>query len=112
MGNKFDPLEAAKQMPVKGRKLPPQSAVSPQPAPIPSVDDVAPKAAVIEAPVATVPERHPPRYRVVKGKQVSLRSGITYLPADSLISEGSYGPGIVDLLLSQGVELEALPNGG
>jgi len=108
MGNKFDPLEAAKQVPLKQPKRSAAPTPPPQPAPV----DSAPQAAVMADPVAAaIPLRYPPRYRVVTGKTVSMRGSITFLPPGKIISEGSYGPGIVALLREQNVEMEALPEG-
>ena len=108
MAKKFDALEAAKQIgkrpsapPMTGARVP-EAQVQAAPVPTPVPTDAAP----------AVTFKTAPKYRVKTGQRVSLYSRLLFLPAGEIISEESYGPGIIARLEEQGVELEALSSGG
>lgn len=96
---KLDPVEAAKMVRGKKPALPENESVDVAPTPAPSPP--APAA-------APAPTYSAPRWRVKKGKQVSIHGNITFLPEGSIVTVESYGPGCYSRLVEQGVELEAV----
>ena len=109
MGEKFDPLEAAKITMRKVAKDPPapsSKAVAPvkaETAPAPEQSKVEPASAKAAAPISE-PEPKRARLRVVADKQVSVNGCLTHVVAGQLIDPMLYGVAAVISLRSQGVQ--------
>jgi hypothetical protein len=102
---KAEPVQAAPIDPVEAAKVsapPPPEPTKPAPAEPPAVIALPPVA-------APAPLHHQGRRAKVKtSKKVSLHGQFTTLPAGTIISEDSYGPGIFERLAESKVELEPL----
>lgn len=109
MGEKFDPLEAAKITSKKAPKEPaplfvkPAAPVKAEAAPAPEQPKVEPASAKAIAPISE-PEPKRARLRVVADKQVSVNGCLTHVVAGQLIDPMLYGVAAVASLRSQGVQ--------
>lgn len=65
-------------------------------------------AAVVSPATAPAPARVPSGWRVAKTAKVSLQGQMTTLPEGTIVSESSYGPGIIERLREQKVALEPI----
>lgn len=63
-------------------------------------------AAVPPIPAAPAASAEPAKYRVLEGKMISWRGGLTHLRKDKILSEAHFGKDGIAHLMQQGVKLE------
>lgn len=114
MGEKFDPLEAAKIVSKKAPKEPPALPVKAVAAPVPAKAAPAPEQPKTEpasvpsvdvAPVSVAAAPKPVRFKVVEDKQVSINGCLTHVIAGQVIDPLHYGEKGMKSLAMQGVKL-------